>query len=153
MPIGRVSNGCGGAGWDSLVAIQNYFGNAHTYADSNVNPLAMTYKVNFVQACDLHDAGYGGHTVRDSINGGTIDYRGWSRARVDKKFLDDMRRLCGRAIPSGAKTALANCRKNGGNVSFGALTLYNFVHKQGWRFFDADLTKPGVQKTGHRSNS
>jgi hypothetical protein len=153
VPIARVSNGCGGAGWAALVAIQNYFGNTHTYSDSNINPLAKSYTVNFKAACDLHDAGYGGHTVADAINGGTIDYHGWSRARVDTKFLADMRRLCGRAIPAAAKTALTNCRARGGNASFGAATLYNFVHKHGWRFFDADLTKPGIQRTGHRNNS
>ncbi len=152
VPIGKVSNGCGGGDWDVLVWAQNYFGNEHTYQNSNINPLALEYTVNFKDACDLHDAGYGGETVVDKINGGTIDFHAWSRPAVDDKFLKDMRTLCERAIPAKAKTALTNCKARGGNASFGAESLYNFVHKQGWRFFDADLTKPGTQKTGHRRN-
>jgi hypothetical protein len=34
VPIATVANGCGGAGWDSLVAVQNYLGNTPKYADS-----------------------------------------------------------------------------------------------------------------------
>ncbi|HKI91628.1 MAG TPA: hypothetical protein VJ986_04965 [Gaiellaceae bacterium] len=40
------------------------------------------------------------------------------------------------AIPAAAKVASRHCKATGGNASF-----------------DADLTKAGVQKTGHRSNS
>ena len=52
-----VSNGCGGKGWDELVAAENYLGNVHTYKDL---ALGTTYTVDFTDACDLHDAGYGG---------------------------------------------------------------------------------------------
>jgi hypothetical protein len=143
-----VSNTCGGGGWDTLEAAQNYLGNTHSYQQS----LGRSYTVNFAEACNLHDAGYGGHTVRDTINGGTIDMHAWSRPRVDRKFLGDMRTLCTRAIPEDAKNAREKCYSAGGTLSIGALSLYNFVEKFGWRFFDADLTTPGIQKRGHRAN-
>jgi len=154
VPISTVANGCGGAGWDSVVAVQNYFGNTSKYANSNVNPLARTYTVNFKDACDLHDAGYSGAVVRDKINGGiVVDYRTWSRKRVDAKFLDDMRRLCTRQIPATAFVALRNCKATGGNASFGAESRFDFVREFGRRFFDADLSRPGTQRTGPRASA
>jgi hypothetical protein len=151
VPIERVSNGCGGGEWDVLVWAQNHFGNVHKVFNSPW-PGARAYIVNFKDACDLHDAGYGGHTVADEINGRTIDYRTWTRHEVDVKFRDDMRLLCEREIPASAPTALAYCKGNGGNMlelsAVGATTLYNFVDKQGFRFFDKNLTKPGVQQGG-----
>ena len=153
VPIASVSNGCGGAGWDSLVAAQNYLGNTSVYANSNINPLARRYKVNFVQACNLHDAGYSGAVVRDPINGGVVDFRNWSRQQVDKKFLDDMRLLCRRHIPARAAIALRNCLGRGGNASFGAESRFNFVRRWGKHFFDADPTQPGAQRTGLRANN
>jgi hypothetical protein len=148
VPVEKVSNGCGGGGWDALVAAQNYLGDTHTYQQS----LGRSYTVSFVAACNLHDAGYGGHTVRDAINGGTIDFRTWSRQRVDRSFLGNMRTLCTRQIPARAANARAKCYSTGGTLSIGALALYNFVDRHGWRFFDADLTKPGLQRIGHRAN-
>lgn len=128
QPISTVPNGCGGAGWDSLVALQNYLGNTSKYADSNINPRARTYLVNFKDACDLHDAGYSGAIVRDKINGsGIVDFRTWSRQRVDQKFLVDMRYLCTRQIPGAAFTALENCQSTGGNASVGAKSRFNFA--------------------------
>jgi hypothetical protein len=152
--ISTVANGCGGAGWASVVAPQNYLGNTSKYANSNRNPLARTYTVNFKDACDLHDAGYSGAVVRDKINGGMIvDYRNWSRKRVDAKFLDDMRRLCTRQIPATAFIALRNCKASGGNASFGAESRFDFVREFGQRFFDADLSRPGTQRRGPRANN
>ena len=148
VPVEKVSNTCGGAGWDSLVDVQNYFGNRHTYQQR----LGISYSVDFGPACNLHDAGYGGHTVADTINGGVVDYHAWSRPRVDRKFLGDMRKLCLKAIPARAKVALEKCFSTGGTLSIGSLALYNFVDKHGWRFFDADLTVPDIQKRGHRDN-
>lgn len=147
-PIEKVSNGCGGGGWDALVATQNYFGNTHTYWQS----LARSYTVNFEPACNVHDAAYGGHTVVDPLTGKIVDFRTWSRPHIDRKFLGDMRKLCDRQIPANAPVAREKCYSTGGSLSIGALALYNFVNKFGWRFFDADLTKPGLQKLGHRAN-
>ncbi len=147
-PIAKVSNGCGGGGWDSLVAAQNYLGNTHTYQQR----LGRSYTVSFVDACNAHDAAYGGHTIVDPISGDVIDFHAWSRPRIDRKFLGDMRRRCMQKIPEDATNALEKCFSTGGTLSIGALALYNFVDKHGWRFFDADLTVPGIQKRGHRDN-
>lgn len=153
-PIARVSNGCGGKGWDELVWVENYFGNEHTYLDSNVNPLATPYTVNFAPACNIHDAGYGGRTVKDMFNRGRpVDFHDWSRKRVDDKFLKDMRKVCALRIPATATVARQKCEGVGGPASIGAEWLYNKVRYWGNRFFDADLTKPGLQKTGHRDNT
>jgi hypothetical protein len=154
VPISTVANGCGGAGWASVVAVQNYLGNTSKYANSNVNPLARTYTVNLKDACDLHDAGYAGAVVHDKINGGlVVDYRTWSRKRVDAKFLDDMRRLCTRQIPATAFIALRNCKASGGNASFGAESRFDFVRRFGYRFFDADVSRGGTQRSGPRANN
>ena len=148
VPLAKVSNGCGGGGWDTLVKIQNYFGNTHSYQDS----LLHSYEVDFKTACDLHDAAYGGYTVWDPISRTYTDFHSWSRPRIDAKFLADMRTLCDRQIPASAKNALTKCHSTGGTLSIGALTLYNFVAKQGWRFFDADPQVVGDQRHGSRAN-
>jgi hypothetical protein len=154
IPIDRVSNGCGGDGWGAAAEkAQNYLGNTSVYRDSNINPAAKAYTVSFVDACNLHDAGYAGVTVRDGLHGGrVVDLRRQTRAQIDVTFLRNMRLLCERQIPASAETALANCKASGGNASFGAVSRYDFVRFYGSAFFDADLTKAGVQADGHRQN-
>lgn len=144
VPIERVSNGCGGKGWETIVAIQNYLGNAHTYVDSLINPLAKSYTVNFKEACDLHDAGYGGQMVYDQINKRRINYRGWPRKAVDKKFRRDMMTLCNRKLRT-APVARRKCLGKGGPLAIGSTLLFRAVRDYGHLFFDADLTVPGVQ--------
>ena len=148
-PLAKVSNGCGGAGWAAWVASQNYLLNTSSYRDPGTG---TTYTVDFKQACNLHDAGYGGFAVADPIAGGVVDFRSWSRGRVDDKFLRDMQTLCRRSIPAAAKTALASCLGNGGGASIGAKSRYDVVHKVGYRFFDADLKRPEQQQHGSRPN-
>ncbi len=151
--IESVSNGCGGGPWKALAAAQNVLADKHTYKNSNINPLAASFMVDFRDACNLHDAGYSGAVVRDKLHGGAIvDYRSWARQPVDVKFLQDMQLLCDRQIPAGASTARANCKARGGNVTFGAGSLYAFVREQGFRFFDADLARPNDQPSGPRDN-
>ena len=145
-----VSNGCGGKGWDSIVAVENYLGNVHTYKDGK---LGTSYTVDFKPACDLHDAGYAGLLVEDGINGGArIDYRGMSRTAVDSKFLRDLRALCHTAatppIPPAATDAMRQCEGSNLPRSIGAATLHGFVDDYGDLFFDADLTAPGLQEAG-----
>ena len=153
VAIESVSNGCGGPRWDPVVNGENYLGNTSKYADSNINPLARTYTVNFKDACDLHDAGYAGAVVRDKLNGNRIvDFRNWSRRRVDDKFLDDMRLLCARQLPKTTLTALKNCKSTGGNGSYGARSRYNVVRCWGNLVFDADPRRPGTQRSGPRVN-
>ena len=141
VDIDLVSNTCGGEGWDMWVAAQNTFGNTSLYEDE---PTHATYKVNFADSCNLHDAGYGGHTVYDKINKEVVDYHSWSRARVDTKFQTDMWQQCHRQIAAVATSALKKCIRDSWR--------YNLVHTAGSHFFDADLLTPGVQATGQRDN-
>ena len=149
--IKAVSNGCGGSGWGKIGTVaQNYLGNTSVYKNSNMNPVAASYTVDFTEACDLHDAGYAGVMVDDAINGGPpIDFRTWSRARVDQKFLADMRTLCRAKIPADAAIARANCEARGGTTSIGALSRFTFVDDYGDLFFDADLTMSSNQEEGN----
>lgn len=156
VPIETVSNGCGGAGWRALEKAQNYLGNTSRFWNSEdgliYDPRARPYTVDFSAACNLHDAGYAGAIVKDSLRGGIKDFRSWSRKQVDDKFLADMRLLCVRQIEPSAVYARRNCRSTGGNISVGAVSRYNFVRCFGSAFFDADLERPGTQKTGRRRN-
>ncbi len=132
VPIASVSNGCGGGEANA----QGKFGDTSTYKDSNINPAAQSYTVNFREACKLHDAGYSGAKVTDALHGGkVVDFFTSTRAQVDTKFLEDMRLICDSTIPATATTARANCRATGGNVSVGALSRYNFVNRAGGLFW------------------
>lgn len=154
VALATVSNGCGGSGWSAFVTTQNYVGNSSAFVDSNVNPNAKSYTVEFKVACDIHDAGYSGVVISDPLHGGRrVDFRTWSRQQVDAKFLEDMQLLCERQIPAAAKTALANCKATGGNASIGARSRYNFVRRYGCKFFDAAPLEPGRQNKGPRVNS
>ena len=145
VPIESVSNGCGGGKWDTVVAAQNYIGNTSKYADSNFNPLAPSYEVNFKDACDLHDACYSGAVVRDTINSDSIvDFRNDSRSTCDTKFLANMRTLCSQQIPETERTALANCRSTGGSLSIGAKSRYNFVRCWGNLFYETAASASGA---------
>lgn len=139
VDIARVSNGCGGKGWDAVVAAENYFGNTSTYYGEDGTP----YTVSFEQACDLHDAGYGGHTVYDRISGVTLDFHGWSRQEVDEKFRMDMEKLCEQQVPAEEQQALAECKTN---------FRYPTVRTFGGLFFDADPMRAGTQDAGTREN-
>jgi hypothetical protein len=147
VPIETVSNGCGGAGWDSLVKLQNYLGNTSKFSISNINPVAGVYTVNFKAACDLHDAGYTGAVVRDRLHGNRIvDFRKLTRAQIDLKFLADMQLLCKRYIPASAPTARKNCMSTGGNASVGAMSRFDFVRCWGNLFFNANPPNAGPRR-------
>jgi hypothetical protein len=152
--IETVSNGCGGSEWRLVVKLLNYLGNTSTYHNSNdtYNIAIRGFTVDFMAACNLHDAGYAGAVVRDRIRGGIKDFRRWTRLQVDRKFLADMRLLCEQQIPKSKKVALANCRGSGGNFSVGAESRYNVVRCLGDRLFDADPSRAGTQRTGPRVN-
>lgn len=141
VDIDLVSNTCGGAGWEIVVAVENTFGNSSSYVD---DASGHSYTVNFAAACDLHDAGYGGQTVADKINKDVVDFHGWSRKRVDDKFRADLAKLCRRQIPPSAASALSKCIRDD--------RRYLIVRAAGHKFFDANLMEPGTQGDGHRDN-
>lgn len=137
----KVSNGCGGTGPKFFVDMENAAGNSEVFEE----PGGAAYTVFFVAACNLHDAGYGGHTVIDTLNGGVAtDFHAWTRKQVDDKFKRDMEAICRDRIPAKAETAVIRCRFN---------WRYPVVRKIGSAFFDADLKKPDVQGEGTRDNN
>lgn len=149
VPIESVSNTCGGTGPETLIPAE--FRNTSEFSDGG--PLADSFIVVWTAACNLHDAGYDGAIVRDTINGGVINYRGWSRKEVDDKFLDDLRLLCRQRISVKRATALSRCLGRGGPASFGAEYMYEIVRDHGEANFDADPSRPGTQRTGPRTNN
>jgi hypothetical protein len=133
VSVVSVSNGCGGgpAGNDSQYGDDSEFVNSEIPFD-NVGSWnkAPKYHVNFREACKQHDAGYSHAKVKDmDLNGGkVIDYFHWSKAQVDKKFLDDMIKICNDQVPKTATVALRNCKQNGGfHLVSGAKTRFNLV--------------------------
>lgn len=162
------SNGCGGdTGIGVVTNLLNWFLDTARYKDSWYNPLAPTYTADFRAACDLHDSGYSGGVVYDTVNGGVVDYRGWSRAQVDAKFLADLRTLCTRQIPlvsyswyqPGTKgVAREKCQGSGsfnlaGVYYKGAVDYYDAVRSLGSSYFDANPAVAGVQASGTRANN
>lgn len=132
VPIASVSNGCG----PGKASTEARTFDESTFIDSNLNPLARSYTVNFREACNLHDAGYSGAKVKDVLHGGVVvDFFTWTKEQVDEKFLRDMILICERTIPASATTALANCKATGGNVSLGARSRYNVVSRGGGLFY------------------
>jgi len=152
-----VSNGCGAKGkWQG---IENIFG------DTMIIPAAtgkLRFTINVRPACDLHDAGYAGIVVYDTItgNGATRDYRALSRSQVDSMFRDDIRTLCDKAItnPVLHAVALTRCKGLGvlwtlsGVPGHGAEDYYQLVRNKGGPHFDQDPTTSGIQHSGPRIN-
>ncbi len=145
VPLALVSNGCGGAQWGAWAAsAQNWFLNEQEYGG---------IPVSFTRACDAHDAGYSGVTVFDPFRRRLIDYRTWSRARVDAQFFDDIgtlcrRRLAGRVRPSELHSCVSGPRLSAVESLFttpGASAYYHGVRDQARDAYDANATVPGVQ--------
>lgn len=115
-----------------------WFLNAQTFeGDSNT-----TVNVIFKPACDLHDAGYGGLYVYDTVGySPTVDYGRWTKESIDRKFLYDLVRVCERTIPSSNKKALENCKFG----RFGASDYQRAVSELGYPAFDCNPRKPGLQ--------
>lgn len=151
-----VVNGCG-PGSLQLTTTDRRWANAHTYTFDVAYGDPVTYTVNFVESCNLHDAGYLGRfwvhltdgrwvaqpRVYDKILNQSIDYSITSREWVDKHFLADMRAECDQQIgqqdpPRGRAQALIYCKGVGpmdGLGGWGAETLYTLVRNYGERAF------------------
>jgi phospholipase A2-like protein len=102
--------------------------------------------VDFRPACDMHDAGYDGGFVFDSINGGIVDTRTQSRLTIDNRFYNDLITSCNRQIGGNAPVARALCYPI-------AATYYFAVRAAGRWLFDASPGVPGVQLSGTRINN
>lgn len=113
VPIAYASNGCGGAATkfekvNTVVLFAfNLLLNKRTYVDKKTKG---KYTVDVSLACNNHDAGYSGVTIKDQISGKVTDFRTFTRAQVDNKFKSDIARLCSFAIPKSASDALRQCQ-------------------------------------------
>jgi hypothetical protein len=126
IAIEKVSDGCGQEG--SLFRAHD-----QTYETDSGRKI----RVDFTEACNLHDAAYSGALVWDSINGGFVDFSNprWTKAAINEKFKHDLQRLCFRAFPNaaamGAEKALLTCltsRDVRKFATWGALSFYDIVN-------------------------
>jgi hypothetical protein len=108
IAIEKVSNGCGGGDASTEPGIQNMVGDSATYGTGN--PFEPSFKVNFREACNFHDAAYSGALVWDSLKGKFTDFRGITQKEADDKMQADMDLLCEAQIPERWPKARANCK-------------------------------------------
>lgn len=128
VPIQLVSNGCGGSAWgDQVVAILNWIGDKRTYGKKSVNQRP---------ACNLHDAGYSGATVRRLRSKQLIDYRTVSREEVDQRFAFDLAAQCRFYLKK--KTLKKECLEE-------SYIYVGLVRQYGLEVYDADATTHGTQ--------
>ncbi len=159
VPISRANvNGCGTAGYGPTAEwLQNYFGDVREYGYAEDRT-----KVRLRNACNIHDAAYSGITVYDALDKRYVDFRKWSRLKIDKKFRGDIRMLCRRELSTPKRMApyLRTCENGVGFTTFlgliplkglsavedaGANTYFDMVRAHGGVGFDADATTPGTQ--------
>lgn len=132
VPLSLVSNGCGGmTGIGFIDKLQKGFLDKQT--------LAPGVTVDFRKACNVHDAGYSGLTVKDPIRNVIGIYHWSSRAWVDLQFRTELKTLCTRLLTKPNSTSLrTKCEAL-------ADRYYNVVRKAGYLFYDVNPAKPGDQ--------
>lgn len=142
VALESVSNGCGGG----EVSNNPRFLDEVTFFGPN--PIGDRFKVRFRQACNIHDAGYGGYKITDPLHGNkVVDFRTWTRKQIDGKFRADLKLLCDQQLPKetlAASVAKKSCYAH-------AEAYYLGVRAAGWKFFDANPDKPGEQYLGPRN--
>jgi hypothetical protein len=175
VPISVLGvNGCGTAGYGPTAEwLQNYFGDVRSYGFAQDRTA-----VRLRNACNIHDAAYSGATIYDAIDKRYVDFRTWSRLKIDKKFRGDIRQMCRRELsqPKRMQDHLRTCENGIGITTLiasipnlglgvleksGATTYFEMVRSYGGVGFDANSTVAGIQpnkpastfpKGGARSN-
>lgn len=161
VAVTPISNGCGTAEFGATAEqYQNYYGDTRTYEYGDDE-----FSVSVRNACNIHDAAYAGATVFDPVAKKTIDFRTWSRSRIDTHFRNDIRTICKRQVGTAVRrqdilrtclngVSLVNLAGLVANVgpakageSVGADTYLELVRTFGGVAFDADATVPGIQPT------
>jgi hypothetical protein len=140
FPASSYGNGCSVPGPNLL------FDTSPPLVDPSPWAWPYVFVVNFRPACDMHDAGYDGGIVFDSINGGVVDTRFQSRLTIDNRFYNDLITLCNRQIGGNAFVARSLCYSI-------AATYYGAVRAAGWALFDANPAVAGLQSSGPRPNN
>lgn len=152
----KVVNGCG-PGNMQVAGEHKRFANKHLYSVEVDRGDYVKYEVDFLDACNLHDAGYAGATgvltqdgqwvpvlVYDKILDIDIDYSNKSRKWVDDHFYQDMFALCEQQLRGkdarGLDLAMDACKHRGQPPQvggpWGAETLYRLVREYGKPAFD-----------------
>jgi hypothetical protein len=161
VKVGPISNGCGTALWGSAPEwVMNYYGDVRSYGFEN-DQLDVIVR----NACNVHDAAYAGATIYDPFSKSVIDFRTWSRSRIDAKFREDIQRICRREIGTAIRkqdllktclngvtlanlTSLITLQGPGkAGESVGANTYWELVRTFAAGAYDADVTVPGTQST------
>lgn len=124
VPINRVSNGCGGQLGSKY--INKWM--SKEWDSTKIGGETVVFK----PACDAHDAGYSGLTVKNPISGVVTDYRTWTRQQVDDFFMMDLQSICMKH-PKVVMTCMSFPTK-----------YYGIVRAIGSVFYDADPTVPGI---------
>ncbi len=134
MPL--VSNGCGPRSNWLLEKGFNWVGNIREFGG---------IPVNIAPACNVHDAGYTGATVGDPFTKTVIDFRTWSRQRVDLKFLRDIKAQCTKSLPKSRPALVKACHDEAYIYFYLVRDFGASVGGVGKRAYDADATTPGSQ--------
>lgn len=140
VALETISNGCGGgeAGDDPRFLDEVTFSSGTS---------GLRFKVRFRQACNVHDAGYGGYKIRNPLHKNAIvDYLTVPRKTIDDQFLSDLKLLCDQQLPKAKSAAWAKKKCYAHAVAYWAA-----VREVGSAFFDADPEQPGQQLVGTRS--
>ena len=134
VPLVLVSNGCGGQTgykkideWEKLLLDKRKLG---------------TIEVDFRPACNLHDAGYSGFTVKQPRTGAVVDYLRIPRYMVDTEFLAELSKICEQNFPTGKSDLAAST-----SCFQWAMRYYSAVRMIGKVFYDANPVKFGIQTT------
>lgn len=132
VPIFLVSNGCGGQTgykkidqWEKTLLDERTLGNK---------------TVDFRPACNAHDAGYSGFTIKNPRTGEVIDYLRYSRNMVDGEFLLDFQKICEKNFPLDGSDVIA-----AGSCYQWAGRYFSAVSQIGSFFYDANPVLPGIQ--------
>lgn len=154
VPQSRANvNGCGTGEYGAVAEwLQNRLGDSRTYTEAGQESVSVRL------ACNNHDAGYSGIATYDKLNKVYVDYRKWSRYKVDNKFLADVRTLCSRGLETDENVAV--CSGGLGLADFkrlflanpiaalgqaGATTYFEIVRAYGAVGFDANAARTGIQ--------
>lgn len=124
VPLNRVSNGCGGQLGSKF--IDKWM--SKEWDSKKIGGETVLFK----PACDAHDAGYSGLTVKNPISGVITDYRTWTRQHVDDFFMVDLQSIC-MEHPKVVMSCMPFPTK-----------YYGVVRAVGSWFYDADPTIPGI---------
>ncbi|MDO8731121.1 MAG: phospholipase A2 [Actinomycetota bacterium] len=99
VSLESVSNGCGGG----EVGDDPRFLDEVSFSSGTKG---LRFKVRFRQACNIHDAGYGGYKIRNPLHKNTgVDYLAVPRKTIDDQFLRDLRLLCDEQLPKSQSAA------------------------------------------------